>query len=48
LLKTKNTSANLESAILLQELEGVCKWVTGEVKPECVERLAKQVAEKVV
>jgi len=28
--------------------EGVCKWVTGEAKPECVERLAKQVAEKVV
>ena len=28
--------------------EGVCRWVTGEAKPECVERLARQVAEKVV
>lgn len=28
--------------------KGICRWVTGEEKPECVERLAKQVAEKVV
>jgi len=28
--------------------EGVCRWVTGEAKPECVERLSRQVAERVV
>ena len=28
--------------------EGVCRWVTGEAKPECVDRLARQLAEKVI
>jgi len=27
---------------------GVCRWVTGEATPECVDRLSRQLAEKVV
>lgn len=37
-----------ESAWAQGYARGVCRWVTGEVAPECVDRLARQLAEKVV